>query len=520
MRGRIVAGLAVLVAWLAGLGMLVRREYFRPHIDRLAEAALRVQPGAVFYAVMQGDEQIGFASSTLDTALTNIEQRDYLVADIPIGGRMHRATARTNVILTRTLRVQSFEFAMDADSTPVNIKGQVFGDTLLELVTAAGLDAPGDTQRVAISGPILLPTLAPLAVALEAEPEVGKRYTLPIFDPATMAPRDVRVDVRAETLFVVNDSSVFDSTTMRWAGVLPDTVRAWQLVSESGAGIGGWVDQQGRIVASTQMGFRLVRRPYEVAFENWRLATEGRPVAPVATRRSVPADRDVLETTAIAANKRIRSNRGTLRVRLSGVSLDGLDLAGGRQQLDGNVLTVIRETPEQLLARYRTIVDGPLVNSRPELRAEPFVESTHPEIVALAQRIARGMRDPRIVAQRINKWVHDSIRKEITIGIPSALHVYHTRRGDCNEHTQLFVAIARAAGIPARISTGLAYVDGRFYYHAWPEVMLRGWVAVDPTFGQFPADASHLRLVTGGLGRQAEILRLVGALNVDVIETR
>lgn len=520
MRGRIVAGLAVLVAWLAGLGMLVRREYFRPHIDRLAEAALRVQPGAVFYAVMQGDEQIGFASSTLDTALTNIEQRDYLVADIPIGGRMHRATARTNVILTRTLRVQSFEFAMDADSTPVNIKGQVLGDTLLELVTTAGLDTPGDTQRVAISGPILLPTLAPLAVALEAEPEVGKSYTLPIFDPAAMAPRDVRVDVRAETLFVVNDSSVFDSTTMRWAGVLPDTVRAWQLVSESGAGIGGWVDQQGRIVASTQMGFRLVRRPYEVAFENWRLATEGRPIAPVATRRSVPADRDVLVTTAIAANKRIRSSRGTLRVRLSGVSLDGLDLAGGRQQLAGNVLTVTREAPEQLLARYRTIVDGPLVNSRPELRAEPFVESTHPEIVALAQRIARGMRDPRIVAQRINKWVHDSIRKEITIGIPSALHVYHTRRGDCNEHTQLFVAIARAAGIPARIATGLAYVDGKFYYHAWPEVMLRGWVAVDPTFGQFPADASHLRLVTGGLGRQAEILRLVGALNVDVIETR
>jgi hypothetical protein len=56
--------------------MLVRREYFRPHIDRLAEAALRVQPGAVFYAVMQGDQQIGFASSTVDTALTMIEQRD------------------------------------------------------------------------------------------------------------------------------------------------------------------------------------------------------------------------------------------------------------------------------------------------------------------------------------------------------------------------------------------------------------------------------------------------------------
>ena len=522
MKGRALAGLAVLVAWVAGLGMLVRREYFRPHIDRLAEAALRVQPGAVFYAVMQGDEQIGFASSTIDTALTNIEQRDYLVADIPIGGRIHRATARTNIILTRTLRVRSFEVAMDADSTPVNIKGQVLGDTLLELVTAAGIGMPGDTQRVVISGPILLPTLAPLAVALEAEPEVGNSYTLPVFDPATMSSKDVRVEVRAETLFVVNDSSVFDSTSMRWTGVRPDTVRAWQLVSESGTGIGGWVDQQGRIVSSTQMGFRLLRRPYEVAFENWRLATEGRPVAPIAgaSARAVPANRDVLETSAIAANRRIRSNLGTLRVRLAGPPLNGFDLDGGRQTFDGGVLTVTRETPDKLLARYRTIVDGPLVNSRPELRPEAFVESNHPEIVALAQRIARGMRDPRIVAMRINEWVHDSIRKEVTIGIPSALHVYHTRRGDCNEHTQLYVAIARAAGIPARVASGLAYVDGKFYYHAWPEVMLRGWVAVDPTFGQFPADASHLRFVTGGLGRQAELLRLVGGLSIDVVNTR
>lgn len=521
MKGRALAALAVLLAWVGGLGMLVRREYFRPHIDRLAEAALRVQPGAVFYAVMQGNEQIGFASSTLDTALTMIEQRDYLVADIPIGGRMHRATARTNVTLTRTLRVRSFEFAMDADSTPVNIKGQVLGDTLLELVVAAGAQPARDTQRIRIAGPILLPTLAPLAVALEAQPEVGKSYTLPVFDPATMTSRDVRVEVRAESLFVVNDSSAFDSTTMRWKEVRPDTVRAWQLVSESGAGIGGWVDQQGRIVASSQMGFTLQRRPYEVAFENWRIATEGRAVsAASATPRGVARNRDVLETSAIAANKRIRSNLGVLRARFSGASLDGFDLNGGRQQFDGRTLTITRESPEKLLARYRTIVEGPLVNSRPELRPEPFVESTHPEIVALAQRIARGARDPRIVAQRINEWVHDSIRKEITIGIPSALHVYHTRRGDCNEHTQLYVAIARAAGIPARVAAGLAYVDGKFYYHAWPEVMLRGWVAVDPTFGQFPADASHIRFVNGGLGRQTDLLRLVGGLTIDVVDSR
>jgi transglutaminase-like putative cysteine protease len=104
--------------------------------------------------------------------------------------------------------------------------------------------------------------------------------------------------------------------------------------------------------------------------------------------------------------------------------------------------------------------------------------------------------------------------------VPSAVAVLRSRSGDCNEHTQLYVALARAAGIPARVSTGLAFVNGKFYYHAWPEVRLRDWVAVDPTFGQFPADAAHLRFVRGGLARQGELLRLVGSLKVEVLNVR
>ena len=45
-------------------------------------------------------------------------------------------------------------------------------------------------------------------------------------------------------------------------------------------------------------------------------------------------------------------------------------------------------------------------------------------------------------------------------------------------------------------------------------------VAVDPTFGQFPADASHLRFTIGGLGKQAELLRLMGTLKIDVMSAR
>jgi transglutaminase-like putative cysteine protease len=91
------------------------------------------------------------------------------------------------------------------------------------------------------------------------------------------------------------------------------------------------------------------------------------------------------------------------------------------------------------------------------------------------------------------------------------------RRGDCNEHTVLYVALARAVGLPARAAAGLVYLDRRFYYHAWPEVWLGDWVAVDPTLDQFPADATHLRFVGGGLARQVELVRLIGKLKLEVL---
>jgi hypothetical protein len=48
-------------------------------------------------------------------------------------------------------------------------------------------------------------------------------------------------------------------------------------------------------------------------------------------------------------------------------------------------------------------------------------------------------------------------------------------------------------------------------------VWLGEWVAVDPTFGQYPADASHIRFIVGGLAQQVEIVRLIGNLDIDVL---
>ncbi|MFI5255653.1 MAG: transglutaminase family protein [Gemmatimonadales bacterium] len=510
-RALLAAG--VLALWIAGLGVLVHHQLFRPHTERLAEAGLRVTPGAEFYAVLQGGQQIGFASSTIDTTDGGITVTDYLVADLPVAGKLHRASARTSTQVTRALRVTHFTVDVDADLAPIKAAGTVLGDSLMLLAVGGVSGQPVDTQRIVLNGPVLLPTLVPLAIALGERPSVGSSYTLPVFDPMTMAPRDMKVSVVAESVFVLHDSSVVNAATKRWEGVLPDTVRAWRMTTtaEGKAGFDGWVDEQGRIVLVTRLlGLTLERRPYEVAFENWKADAAARGAL-------VTADRDIYETTAITAKKKLRANLKELRVRLTGVDLDGFDVKGYRQQLRGDTLTITREDPTAMRAAYR-LPDG--ARGTPMalfLGAEPLLETRSREIQSLARRLRGRDTDPRVVAQRINLWVYDSLAKKITIGVPSALATLRTRVGDCNEHAQLYVALARAAGIPARIAAGLAYLDGKFYYHAWPEVWLERWVAVDPTFGQFPADASHLRFTVGGLGRQAELLRLMGALQIDVL---
>jgi hypothetical protein len=161
------------------------------------------------------------------------------------------------------------------------------------------------------------------------------------------------------------------------------------------------------------------------------------------------------------------------------------------------------------------------------LAPETLIESDDPTIIAEAQKAVAGVEGPRARAERLTRYVNGLLDKKPTVSLPSAREVLRTKVGDCNEHTALFVAMARALGIPARIAVGLAYVrgaQGAFYYHAWPEVYLdeggdRGlWLPVDPTFNQFPADTMHLRLARGGLDQQAVIVPLIGRLHITILE--
>ena len=95
------------------------------------------------------------------------------------------------------------------------------------------------------------------------------------------------------------------------------------------------------------------------------------------------------------------------------------------------------------------------------------------------------------------------------------------RRGDCNEHAVLYTALARAAGLPTRIAIGVVWseeLDG-FYYHAWPEVAIDGrWHWLDPTLGQPTADATHVKILNGGIESWSRLLPWLGKMQIEIEE--
>jgi transglutaminase-like putative cysteine protease len=469
---------------------------------------MSLSPEVHFYSLSMGDRAVGLATSRLDTVPEGYVLDDVLSLELPALGQTGTAVARTRVELDPALVMREFSFSMDSEVGQFTASGQVHGDSLLSVTVDAGGAEQELSFRLAES-PVFAAIL-PIRLAMSGKLEVGERLRLPVFDPSTLSTRDVDVRVLAHDTIAVPDSVALDPETQRWVAATWDTVPAWH-VSETFGGVRteSWIDDDGRILrASSPLGFSMERTQYELARQS-RDDGKGRESA---------VDEDVILATAIQSDVDLGTVEAhdALSFVLGGVELDGFDLDGGRQRLRGDTLRVRREAWSELDPGYS--LPYKRMDLKEALQPEPLIQSDDPRIIRRARRIAGRMKDPVATAQLLARWVHDALEKEITFSVPSAVQVLEAGRGDCNEHTVLYVALARSLGLPARTAVGLVYVNGGFFYHAWPEVWLGEWVAVDPTLGQHPADAAHLRFVVGGLAQQVDIVRLIGRLQIDVVE--
>lgn len=380
--------------------------------------------------------------------------------------------------------LRRFTVSLTSDLGTFAARGTVQGDELSLSVETGGEQIQ---QRLPLTEPLFLPAAARARLRGAALRD-GATLTVQAFDASAMQHQPLTLRV------VGRDSVTIDGAT----------VPAWK-VHESFRGMETdvWLDDDGRMLRERgPMGLEVLREPAaDAVAKGWSdtpLDLMGAVAVPVAASIDAPAQRT------------------SLRMRFD--APDGVEVPGDRRQhLDGDVLTITREAVGA--PTYRLPYEG--AEWREELRPSVFLQSDHPRVRAAAQAVVGDERDPLTAADRLRRWVYDSLEKRAAATLPNALQVLETRAGDCNEHAVLFAALARAVELPARVVAGLVYQDGAFLYHAWNEVWIgSGWVSLDATFDQMPADVTHIKLVEGGPETHATLVPMIGRVSIHVLPER
>ena len=481
-----IVRIAIVALWVVLIAFLVIR------IGRVGEPAAVMVPADA--GLLEGDEwkgvyyngtKVGWAHAHVEATPYGWRVLDETDLEITLMGEAESVHTRTAAELDEALRLRTFRFEMNGKSATMEVYG-TYREGELALEVRSGHETT--TTSIQMEEPPIV-TTGLKAYILKEGLDVGRRVRLQAFDPSVM--NNITIEVAVEDKEAIeSDSGTVDTYRLR------TTFHGIDLLS--------WVDEAGRTLREqSPMGF-------EMRLETRSSALAGR------RDRSAP---DLTIGTAVESNRVIPDARRLrfMKIRIEGPDLSGLDLAGAGQEMKEGVLT-IRSTPP-VAARSFLIPWSAGGEPALHLGSTPLVQSDHPLIREEARRILGDEKDAIAAAKRLLDWVDRAIEDIPTASLPSALEVLREKRGDCNEHAVLFTALSRAAGIPARIAAGLVYLEGKFFYHAWAEIYLGRWVPVDPVFGQFPADATHIRLVRGELAGQLAILGVIGRIRLEVLET-
>jgi hypothetical protein len=435
--------------------------------------------------IHQNDRRIGYSFSRLRSDGSGYDLEEKVRLRLTTMGMVHDLRLGTEARLHPDLTLDEFRFEIHSGRFRFAAEGKAS-----ERAVSVTTESVGDRRRIEVPMPRRFYPLAAVIHALgAAELKAGDRHVFDVFDLASISHVPVQAEVIGREEIELAEGRVLATrATLNFKGTI-QTV---------------WIGGQGELLRERGLlGMRLEKSSREEALRDPGQA----------------ASEEITDAAAVAVNRVIADPAGIpeLRVRLGGIRPEVLQLSGGRQEFRDGVLTVRRESLADLPPAGQTPKKSPVEQAF--LRHEPFIQSDHEKIQAAVKEIlGQEPLSALAKAERLMQWVHRNIRKRPVLSLPDALSTLEHREGDCNEHAMLYAALARAAGLPARVEAGLVYLNGKFYYHAWNLVYVGRWVTADSAFGQLPADVTHLRLVTGSANQQLDLAGVIGRVTIEMVD--
>jgi len=434
--------------------------------------------------IMQKGRKIGFSHSVLSKKEDGYNLRETVFMKINTMGMIQEINLDTQANLNPDFTLGAFDFGINSGRFEFKAKGKVNGEKLSIYTEDSGtqrkIDIPVKKKPYIIAGVV--------DAALASGLEKGELVTFEIFDPATMSQEPVLLKVGEKEEISIG-------------GTRQTAVK--MLLSFKGTTQNLWIGERGEVLKEEGLlGISLEKTTREEALSGL----------------SLQASDDLTEIASLPSNVIIDNPEklSIMKVKIEGVELESLKMNSERQTFENSVLETKKEALTGLPEKgkpYKS--DIKLFNF---LKPTPFIQSDNRKIISIVVNTLNYSDPPLVKTRKLMAWINSNIKKRPVISLPDAVSTLENGAGDCNEHAVLMAALARAAGIPAKIEAGLVYLNGRFYYHAWNLLYLGKWITVDSLFGQMPADVTHIRFSTGDQKEQLDLMRIIGNLKIKVIE--
>jgi len=399
--------------------------------------------------------------------------------NVVFGGLESEIHLENSARMDTSFRLEAFKFWMVSDQYSTQVEGQKAGTTM-HLMFIQG----ADTNRMDLTVPEDLYTYTAIQPMVASKGiQKGQTIKVPAYDAMSNEMADVTITHEGkEPIDIAGEQMILNKLRIEFKGI-PSIM---------------YLDDNGITYREeTIMGMMMERTTPEEALA-----------------KSESGEVDLLNGFAVTPNFPITqtSRLKSLTLELTGITADVLaGLSSLRQQIISTEPLVLK------LSQEATPFDPTELEKN--LRSSDMVQSDHKVIRQKASEILGDRQAPIAISRTLTKWVYDYLEKRPVASISGAVDILNTGVGDCTEHTTLYTALSRAAGVPTKIHIGLVYVQGRFLFHAWPVVAIDGeWVDVDPSLDQFPADATHIAMVEGDFENLTNLIPVLGNIEIKILE--
>jgi len=446
-------------------------------------AGVHLEYESSWMGIYLSGQKIGFVHTEIEPiAKGGYEIREFSRLQGAMMGQMQHMRMSMTVITDSTLALVSFEGRLEADPYITEFAGRIEDNVLAIELIAGGRRS--DKFMPAPEPIYLSQAIKPLLQA--GRLDAADSLKLAGFDPMSLEMQELTV-IGAEMTYhsLWNEDVLARKLTTRLSG-FESTV---------------YVDENGNTLAEFgPLGMMMRREEMEIALS---IDDQINTV-------------DFLAIYSIKPEGSLRAPRKDLRTRfkVSGIDLLSVVASSDRQRLldsESGIIEVLKQSEISENTNQFSLTEF--------IRDAPYIESRDKDIKAAAVGAVSGAFTLSDSLDQLTSWVFRAVKKRPAAGLPSAIAVLKKLEGDCNEHTVLFTAMARSIGIPTRMQLGVVYQAGRFFYHAWPASWIDGsWREIDPTFGQFKADAARISLTSGDLTDSVDLIGSMGKIEIQILD--